>query len=81
MDGYSLYYAFLEAYDLFEKYHFILDNRILGNSVWNIDEYDSSDPANSFLGERTFHFSVIQSNTGINPDEIWQKVRPYLRQN
>jgi len=28
----------------------------------------------------TFYFSVIQSNTGISPDEIWQKVRPYVRQ-
>ena len=77
---YSLYYAFLEAYDLFEKYHFLLDNRISGNSVWHIKDFDSWDPANSFLGERTFYFSVMQSNTGINPDEIWQKVRPYLHQ-
>jgi hypothetical protein len=77
---YSLYYAFLEAFDLFEKYHFLLDSRISGNSVWEIDQYDSWDPASSFLGERTFYFSVIQSNTGINPDEIWEKVRPYLRQ-
>jgi hypothetical protein len=76
---YSLYYAFLEAYDLFEKYHFLLDNRISGNSVWEIDQYDSWDPANSFLGERTFYFSVIQSNTGIHPDEIWEKVCPYLQ--
>ncbi len=76
---YSLYYAFLEAYNLFEKYHFLLDKRISGNSVWHLNEYDSWDPANSFMGERTFYFSLIQSNTGINPDEIWQKVRPYLQ--
>jgi hypothetical protein len=76
---YSLYYTFLEACDLFEKYHFLLDNRISGNSVWYIKDYDSLDPANSFLGERIFYFSVIQSNTGINPDEIWQKVFPYLQ--
>ena len=76
---YSLYYAFLEACDLFDKYHFLLNNRISGNSVWHLNDYDSWDPANSFLGERTFYFSVIQSNAGIDPDEIWQKVRPYLR--
>jgi hypothetical protein len=76
---YSLYYAFLEAYDLFEKYHFLLDNRISGNSVWEIDQYDSWDPENSFLGTRSFYFSVLQSNTRIDPDEIWDKVRPCLR--
>jgi len=75
---YSLYYTFLEASDLFEKYHFLLDKPIWGNSVWYLDQYDSWDAASSFLGERTFYFSVIQSNTGINPDEIWQKVCPYL---
>ena len=61
-------------------YHFLLKNRISGNWVWSIDQYDSWNPADSFVGERTFYFSVIQSNTGINPDEIWQKVRPYLQQ-
>ena len=75
---YSLYYTFLEAINLFEKYHFVLDSRISGNSVWEFDQYDSWDPKNSFLGERTFFFSVLQSNTGINPDDIWQKVHPYL---
>jgi hypothetical protein len=76
---YCLYYTFLEAFHLFEKYHFLLDHRFSGNSVWTIDEYNFWDPANSFLGERNFHFSVMQSNTGIDPDEIWQKVRPYLQ--
>ena len=76
---YSLYYTFLEAFDLFEKYHFLLDKRVSGNSVWYLDQYDTWDPADSFVGERTFHFTVIQSKTGIHPDEIWQKVRPYIQ--
>ena len=77
---YSLYYTFLESYNLFEKYHFLLDNKLSGNSFWYRKEYESWDPANSYLGIRTFYFSVLQSNTGVDPDEIWQKVRPYLRQ-
>lgn len=76
---YSLYFSFLEAFGLFEKYHFLLDSRISGNSVWHIDQYDSWNPAKSFLGARAFYFSVIQSNTGIDPAEIWQKVRPFLQ--
>jgi hypothetical protein len=77
---YSLYYTFLEAHNLFEKYHYVLDHRISGNSVWYIEDYASWDPENSFVGDRNFYFSVIQSNISIDPDEIWKRVRPYLQQ-
>ena len=76
---YPLYYSFLEAHGLFEKYHFSLDNRLSGNSFWNIDEYDSWEPADSFSGKRTFFFSVLQSNTKLDPEIIWQRVFPYLQ--
>ena len=72
---YSLYFTFLEVFDLFEKYHFCLEQRMTGNSVWYRDEYPSWDPKKSFTGERNFCFSVIQSNARIDPDEIWQKVQ------
>lgn len=75
---YSIYYTFLEAFSIFEKFHYVANTRLSGNSVWYMDDYSTWKPEDSFEGIRNFHFSVIQSNTGIDPNEVWGKVKRFL---
>jgi hypothetical protein len=74
---YSLYYSFLEEMNLFDQYHFIEEIKVYDNCVWNRDEFDSWNPAISF-NEINSCFTVVQSNTNIPAEEIWQKVRTFL---
>lgn len=76
---YALYNTFLEATGRYTDYH--IDGgrtRLYGNSVWQKDQFPSWDPGKSFLGDRTFFFSVVQSNGGPSAEEVWNKVRAYL---
>jgi len=77
---YSLYHTFLENAGIFDRYHVrrgsdaIYDNH---NSVWF--EQDFCDAAiERFMRSNAF-FLVIQSNTEIPPDAIWEKVAAYLK--
>lgn len=76
---YSLYYTFLESTRTFDWYHVRRGREAIydsDRSVWfkrdlaevNIEEF--------MRGEG--FFLVIQSNTGIPAEEIWDKVRAYL---
>ncbi len=78
---YALYYTFLEAMKLYDRYHFVhADTFLQGNSVWKREEFASWQPRKSFCGEDrpTFFFTVIQSHLEIPAEQVWEKVRPYL---
>ena len=76
---YALYYTFLEATGLFDRYHTVDAGCALeGNSVWTRERFASWLPEASFCGERSFFFTVIQSSLEIPANEVWEKVRPYL---
>jgi hypothetical protein len=79
---YTLYYLFLEMNGLVHQLH-QTDAPVScigkGMNVWAVNEFEDwnvqrlfSDPAQ--LG----FFTVCQSNTGISPEAVWQKIRPYV---
>jgi len=78
---YAIYYTFLEALNLFEKYHFVKPNEsVYSNCVWwkDRENFDSWEPVKSFGQNVDFFFSIIQSNTGITPEQILRKIEHYL---
>lgn len=77
---YSLYYSFCEAKGLLEKYHIQDPDCICAGeqSIWHENEYENWHPEHCFKGERNFFFCVIQSNTQIPADAVWQKVEKFL---
>jgi Family of unknown function (DUF6492) len=76
---YALYNTFLEAFNLYEKYHIDMGNyAIYDNSVWQREMFASWDPKKSFDGNRNFFFTVVQSNARISVMEVWEKVGRYL---
>lgn len=79
---YTLYYTFLEATGLFDRYHVLVEDRLYAaeNSVWykDRDRFLEWNPEKCFVGERNFFFCIVQSNTQISPKDIWDKVHPYL---
>lgn len=77
---YALYYTYLEATNLFDKYHILADTCIYSTnkSIWAKDDIASWKAEECFTGERDFFFCIAQSNTQISPREVWNKVRIYL---
>ena len=76
---YSLYYTFLEAMDLFDKYHIRKGNDAIYDmcsSLWLKEQINTWEIENKF--KRNSYFLIIQSNTGYPVDEIWEKLRNYL---
>jgi Family of unknown function (DUF6492) len=77
---YSLYYTFLEKMNLFDKYHVRVEHSIYShNSVWYRDQFSSWNPEQSFDRADNSFFTVVQSNTGISADQVWEKVSAYLK--
>lgn len=77
---YSMYYTFLEATGEFEKYHFRAAHCLCsGNSLWFENQIPSWDPRSSFREDDHSFFLVVQSRTAIDPQLVWEKVRPLLK--
>ena len=76
---YSLYHTFLESSGIFDRYHVgrgreaIYDN---DRSVWFERDFLDAKIDEFMRGEASF--LVVQSNTEIAPERIWEKVRFYL---
>ncbi len=76
---YALYHTFLESTGAFDRYHVprgpeaIYDNE---RSVWFEREFRDAKIEQFMRGEA--QFLVMQSNTEIAPERIWEKVRYYL---
>ncbi|HLV67074.1 MAG TPA: DUF6492 family protein [Polyangiaceae bacterium] len=81
---YALYYTFLEASGEFERFHVLSDVPIydVRHSVWYRDreQFPSWDPAPLFAGEGPPFFVVIQSNTGLDPALVSERLRPFLEE-
>jgi len=80
---YALYYTFLEANGLFDRYHFYAPYCLydIDRSLWvakSADLPDDWNPAPAFAGEGPPWFLVAQSNTGISAGAIRQKLEPLL---
>lgn len=77
---YSVYYTFCEFQGLIDKYHIQTEHCIYSteNSVWYKRQYSDWLPERCFTGERDFFFSVFQSTTEVESDEIWEKIKVYL---
>ncbi len=77
---YSLYYTFLEATGQFEKYHVRSESCLYSKDrcLWTTDQVDTWDPWTKAGEDDPAFFLVIQSNTGIDPRLVWQKLQPLL---
>jgi hypothetical protein len=75
---YSLYHIFGYNTDLFAKYHCASNVKLYGNCIWWPSEIETWNAADSFVSP-DFFFSVLQSNTGIAPEWIWQRIGEYVQ--
>lgn len=79
---YALYYSFLEAYELFERWHEEVPRPIydVEGSLWKADapQFSSWEPGPLFSGEGPPYFAVLQSNTQISPAALREKLHAYL---
>ena len=76
---YALYNTFLEATGSFDKYHFDGgEYSIYSHSVWNAEDFEKWDPADSFSGEGNFFFIVIQSTSGASVEDVKVKLHAYI---
>jgi hypothetical protein len=77
---YALYFTFLEATGSFNRYHFDSSSCIydVDNSVWWKADFDRWDAAPLFEGKGPPYFAVIQSNTHVPAERVWQKVARWL---
>ncbi|MCB9653643.1 MAG: hypothetical protein H6729_05885 [Deltaproteobacteria bacterium] len=79
---YALYYSFLEAYDLFDRFHERVTTCVydIDRSVWKAgaQAFDNWSPKALFEGEGPPYFVVLQSNTQLPPPVIWEKLDGYL---
>jgi hypothetical protein len=71
---YSLYMTFLEATNLYDRYHFDGGSgAIYSNCVWFPKKFETWDPA-EMLDVEDSYFSLVQSTTGIDPRLVAEKV-------
>ena len=76
---YALYFTFLEAQGLFERYHVPFPGtRLYGHSVWQDGNFEAWQPAELLLGDDAPFFCVVQSSLGIDPRRVWEKIGPFL---
>ncbi|MBK8011939.1 MAG: hypothetical protein IPK13_11365 [Deltaproteobacteria bacterium] len=79
---YALYYSFLEAYDLFDRFHERVTTCVydVDRSVWKAGarSFDEWSPKALFDGEGPPYFVVLQSNTQLPAPLIWEKLAGYL---
>ncbi|MET0389854.1 MAG: DUF6492 family protein [Polyangiales bacterium] len=79
---YALYYSHLEATQQLATHHTLTPHCIyaIERSVWRADRhgFDSWDPRPLFDGQGAPYFAIIQSNTRLAPERVWQKLAPFL---
>ena len=83
---YTLYFTYLEKHSLIDRYHVTTqdtpyDLLSLNSSLWNRkdeSEWESWDPSQTFSVEDKGLFMVIQSHKKIPPQEVMERVSPFL---
>lgn len=77
---YALYYSFLEAHGLFDRYHFEAAHPLYDGdrSVWFVEDFEGWDPTPLFAGEGPPYFVVLQSNTGIGVEAVRARLADHL---
>jgi hypothetical protein len=70
---YALYTTYLEHAGIYDRHHLRLgEGALYGNCVWSPEQYEGWEPS----GE--FHFTVVQSTAGVEPEEIAGRVERLL---
>ena len=77
---YALYYSFLEATGLSDRYHFESDQCVYSveHSVWYEDQLRSWDPVRVFDPGNPYCFVVFQSTLPLGADRLWESIRGYI---
>jgi hypothetical protein len=76
---YALYFTYLDALGLFDRYHYEpKERRLFGSTLLASDDWSAWDPGIAFAPGQPFHFTVVQSNQHIPPDEVYERIGPYV---
>jgi hypothetical protein len=81
---YSLYYVYAEAQGLLDRVHVSsqspgVPRRLISQaSVWRATPFEDWDPAYCFSTADPGLFCVVQSNKLIPPEQVWERVAPYI---
>ena len=75
----ALYHTFLEAHDLYDRYHWDARTRPLHaeDSVWFAAEFERWNPSTLVAPDGPF-FAIVQSWLGIPPAQVWARLAPHL---
>jgi len=73
---YTLYHSLAVSLGLWDDFHYE-DKPLLGNEVWRPEELSTWDASKSFQGDH--HLCLVQSNTGVTADWVWERVRGFLQ--
>jgi hypothetical protein len=81
---YTLYFLYLESNGWFDRYHVWTEtpgapNRLIAHeSIWRETPFEEWDPERAFAPDNPGLFCVVNSNAGIDPALVREKIRPYL---
>jgi hypothetical protein len=77
---YALYYTFLESTGLADRYHRVVPTCIyaIEGSLWYAESFDAWEPSAIFAKPGAPYFLIVQSNTGIAPERVWERVRGHV---
>jgi hypothetical protein len=74
---YTIYYSFLDHHGLFDRLHFVSEHETYGNNAWSPEQVERWDAEASFAADAPFWFSVVQSNTGADVEEVARRIAPF----
>lgn len=81
---YTLYHLFAESRDLVSKFHTVCGTGehpqllISDHSVWMAEDFEKWEPAKAFAPEDPGLFCVVQSNTALEPSQVWSRVAEFI---
>jgi hypothetical protein len=78
---YALYYTFLESENLIDQYHRYDSACIysIEGSVWYAESFAAWDPSEIFASPGAPYFFVVQSNAGIEPERVRERISRFLK--
>jgi hypothetical protein len=73
-----VYFTFLEAFGLEDRYYFPGEDSLYGNCVWAAEDWEDWDPEPSFSPSNESYFSVVQVGPSITADAVRGRIAPYF---
>jgi Family of unknown function (DUF6492) len=74
----SLYFTFLDALDRVAVHHIPTSSPFAGHAIWSEKDWPAWDARAAFAPDAMHTFTILRTGHGIPPEEIWDRVGPYI---